>query len=75
MTTTTTTLAVRVLGAALLLAVVAIAVLAGLERAVPDVLTVLASSCLAGLLGLLAPAPRGEPQQLDATVRLEDGGA
>jgi hypothetical protein len=63
---------VRILGAALLLAVVAIAALAAIGRPVPDVLELLASSTLAGLLGLLAPTPHnGEPQRVDATLRVD----
>lgn len=52
----TTTLAIKILGAALILAILAIAVLVGLERTPPDILELLAASALSGLLGVLAPS-------------------
>jgi hypothetical protein len=52
----TTTTALRILGATLLLGLVSIAVLAILERPTPDILELVTSSSLAGLLGVLAPS-------------------
>lgn len=54
----TTTTALRILGAALLLGLVTIGLLAWAERPIPDILELVTSSSLAGLLGMLAPAPR-----------------
>lgn len=51
-------LAAKILGAALLLGVAGIVVLAVLQRPVPDPLSLLVASSTAGLLGLVAPAPR-----------------
>lgn len=51
-------LAAKILGAALLLGVAGIVVLAVLQRPVPDPLSLLVASSTAGLLGLVAPSPR-----------------
>lgn len=57
---TPTRLALALLGGALLLSVLAISALAWAERAIPDVLQVLASSSLTGILGVLVPRPTGQ---------------
>lgn len=50
-------LAVLILGAALLLGLLAIAALAWASRPIPDILQLLTTSSLTGILGLLAPRP------------------
>lgn len=62
---------VRILGGALLTATLAIAVLAGLGRAVPDILPTLAVGCLTGLAGLLARPTDSSP--VPVQVRQPDG--
>lgn len=52
-------LAAKILGAALLLGVIAIAVLAVLTLPIPDPLSLVVASSLTGFLGLLATSPSG----------------
>ena len=57
------------LGGTLALAVVGIAVLAGLDKAIPGILENVAVGCLTGLAGLLARGPSDEPQDVRITNR------
>ena len=54
------TLVVKILGAVLLVTVLAIAALAVFQLGVPDVLQNVAVGSLTGLVGLLVPSPRGK---------------
>lgn len=69
---------VAILGATLLLSVVAIAGLAGAEKPTPGILEQVIVGCLTGLAGLLARGPSAEPQEVvvrqpaDAPVPVEE---
>lgn len=68
------------LGGTLVVTVVGIAVLAGLDKAVPGILENVAVGCLTGLAGLLARGPSDEPQDVRVVqphgqpVPVEDAG-
>ena len=68
------------LGGTLALTVLGIAVLAGIDKAIPGILENVAVGCLTGLAGLLARGPSDEPQQVvvtnrpDEAVPVEDAG-
>jgi hypothetical protein len=55
---------VRFLGATLILSLLAIAVLAGLDKLVPNVLENMAVGALTGLAGLLSRRPEEGPQEV-----------
>lgn len=69
------------LGGTLALTVLGIAVLAGLDKAIPGILENVAVGCLTGLAGLLARGPSDEPQDVRVVqphgqpVPVEDTGA
>lgn len=60
---------VLILGGALLACVVAISVLAGLGKGIPDILQNLAVGSLTGLAGLLSKGPSDEPQDVNVVNR------
>jgi hypothetical protein len=56
---------VLILGGTLLACVIAIAVLAGIGKSIPDILQNLAVGSLTGLAGLLSKGPSDEPQNVN----------